>query len=231
MSNFALLSDRIAYVLEHYCKNRTELASAAEVTPASVTAWLNGATKKIKGEVALKIARKYGISPDWLVNGTGMPESEPVSVFKGSVDDDPLIEVPEYAVNFGCGPGRLPEYEEEHTVIPRLYHKSWFDAYGLKPEHCVVVRAQGNSMEPKIYDGDSVLVDMSDKERISSGHVYAFMLDNELHIKRLYTNLKGDITIKSDNSEYPPETFARGTTEHNIQILGRVVIRIGSGGL
>lgn len=232
MSNFNLLSDRIRYVLQHYCKNQAELAGAGEVTAASVTAWLNGATKKIRGEVALKIARKYGLSPDWILDGSGLPESQPIAVYDGQTKDDRIVEIPEYrSVNFGCGPGRMPDYDEEHDVISRPYLLSLFNDLGINPKNCIAVIAEGDSMNSRIQDGDVVLINTNDKDSIKSGHIYAFMLDEQLHIKRLFVNLRGDITVKSDNPDYAPETFARNNTEHNIQIMGRVVEISGTRGL
>lgn len=49
---------------------------------------------------------------------------------------------------------------------------------GIKdPTHCFFVRAKGNSMEPKIQDGDLVLIQQQDAYDIND---YVFVIHNDL---------------------------------------------------
>lgn len=48
-----------------------QLARKAGVKPPSVSLWLNGTTKSIKGQNLLKAAVALQVTPDWLANGRG----------------------------------------------------------------------------------------------------------------------------------------------------------------
>lgn len=230
MSDFSLLSDRIQYLLDTYHLSQSELGRQAGVKPSSVACWLNGVTKTIRAPVAKRLCNSLSISFDWLIDGTGSPAvGEPERI----EDNDPLVEIPEFVdISFSCGPGcPVAEYGEASTISPRVFRQSWFIRHGVKPHDCKIVHIQGDSMEPCLYDGDTVVINTADCTRILSGKVYAFVLNNELRIKRLYTNLKGDITVKSDNKEYSDEVFDHDCETESIKLIGRVIAKFGYGGL
>ena len=233
MPNFNLLADRIRYLMEHFNLTQTKIGEAADVKPSSVNAWLTGKTKQLKSETALILSKKIGISYEWLVNGVGSPELRQITA---SYDDDPpssdYVEIPLYDVHFACGSGYSPSYDQSHDVTPLSFRISWFQKHHLNPDKCVSAVVDGDSMEPCLHRGDVVVIDQNDKERIENGHVYAFLLNDELLIKRLYRNLKGDITIHSDNvDKYPEDTLAHDDESNRFSMIGRVVNKSGNGGL
>jgi phage repressor protein C with HTH and peptisase S24 domain len=59
----------------------------------------------------------------------------------------------------------------------------------------------GDSMEPTICNGDTLLVDKSDTE-LKDGHIYVVTLFDELRVKRIAKALKF-ISLISDNKKYP----------------------------
>lgn len=76
-------------------------------------------------------------------------------------------------------------------------------------------------MEPTVKDGAIVLID-EQKTKPEKNHIYAFIVDGELRIKRLDVIESKVLTISSDNKAYPPE--ARINSDMNkLRILGRVV--------
>lgn len=234
MSDFTLLSNRARFLVEHYSKTQAALAKVAGVKPASVNSWISGDTKSLKGEVAKRISKAYGVSYAWLIDGTGIPEGLPVE----AIDNDSppcsseFIPIPEYrSVFFGCGPGTMPSPDDMENTSIRWYKSDYFLKHRYDPEQCISVVVDGNSMEPCLYDGDAVLINRADHIRIDSGHVYAFRIGDELKIKRLYMNFRGDLTIKSDNKEYADETIMHDDETVSFEIIGRVVDKSGNGGL
>ena len=47
----------------------SQLARACEVSPAAVSKWLNGETKRLQHSVALRVAGILRVDPDWLNSG------------------------------------------------------------------------------------------------------------------------------------------------------------------
>jgi SOS-response transcriptional repressor LexA len=69
-----------------------------------------------------------------------------------------------------------------------------------RPLHTVYVFMCGGSMEPGIFPEDYVIVDSA--EPFNSGDVVAASFNNELLIKRLRVDEKGQCWLDSDNPEY-----------------------------
>lgn len=75
----------------------------------------------------------------------------------------------------------------------------------------------GDSMEPTLKDGDTVLVDEADKE-IRSGLLYGVGVGEELHIKRVFMKPDGAIILKSDNPDHPTWEIPK---DERPRIIGR----------
>ena len=59
------LIERTSHMLELVGNSRTELAKIAGVKPPSVSDWLNGKTKSLQIEPATRLARRFGLNPEW----------------------------------------------------------------------------------------------------------------------------------------------------------------------
>ena len=90
---------------------------------------------------------------------------------------------------------------------------------GLDRAHVSMLPAKGDSMAPTITDGDMMLVDESDRRPGARGGIYVMRLDGVLIVKRL-TVRAGQVTIVSDNADYPP-VAPRPLGE--VELIGRVV--------
>lgn len=135
------------------------------------------------------------------------------------VDEDE-VEVPFYMeveLAAGVGGELAPEIKG-----PKLrFSKSTLRRCGVQPEAAACVKVSGNSMEPRLYDGDVVGVDTMDK-RIVDGKTYAINHDGLLRVKRLYRLPGGGIRINSMNTaEYPDEHYDAEEAKY-IVVIGRV---------
>lgn len=83
-------------------------------------------------------------------------------------------------------------------------------------------------MEPRIHDGDSLLIDTAQRD-IIDGKVYAMAWgdDQELKVKRLYKLPGGGLLIRSDNRERYPEISVDVAAKSTVSIIGRVVLVSG----
>lgn len=92
------------------------------------------------------------------------------------------------------------------------------------------IDASGDSMLPTICDGDCLLLDLT-QNRVENGNVYAFVVEGQLFVKRLYLH-NGLIVAHSDNQQDPRYKYDEQYSEDTpVKIIGRVVHRGGSGGL
>lgn len=89
-----------------------------------------------------------------------------------------------------------------------------------------VFTQKGTSMQPKISDGDSLIVDTQDTELID-GNIYFLELNQELVARRIQIGPKNDIIIASDNQQFAPLhlTFDERDT---VNIIGKMLYYIGT---
>jgi transcriptional regulator with XRE-family HTH domain len=65
------LADRVTDRLKEVGIKPADLARAVRVKPSSVSDWMSGETKTIKGENLLRAAQALQCSPHWLATGIG----------------------------------------------------------------------------------------------------------------------------------------------------------------
>jgi len=105
---------------------------------------------------------------------------------------------------------------------PRLrFSKSTLRRCNVEPENAVCVKVNGSSMEPRLFDGDVVGVDLGDK-RIVDGKIYAINHDGLLRIKRLYLLGGGGLRINSLNEEEYPTEILDAEQRQAITVVGRI---------
>lgn len=93
-------------------------------------------------------------------------------------------------------------YDETQTSTYAFSRKLAQDL-GINLEESQIIFGRGNSMEPTIQGGDSLLVDLSKKE-IIDGNIYCIRYDGQLLTKRLQKISRSHIKIISDNKDYDP---------------------------
>lgn len=142
----------------------------------------------------------------------------PVAVIK----DEPFDMVARYDAQSAAGNGSI---NFEGPPIDHLaFSKTWLSQNGINAGACVLINVKGDSMEPSIYDGDLVMIDKR-KTEIRSGHIYVFRDgDDGLRLKRLDVIPGAAVTLRSDNTKYPPEhRTGERIDEISSNILGEVV--------
>jgi phage repressor protein C with HTH and peptisase S24 domain len=111
----------------------------------------------------------------------------------------------------------LPEIHDGGTInLP----KNWVDRKGFFPVALIAISVIGDSMEPRLFEGDVVVINTADR-RMVDGEVYAVNYEGEAVIKRLVRE-RGEWWLFSDNPDqtrYRP----RGCREGDCNIVGRVV--------
>jgi phage repressor protein C with HTH and peptisase S24 domain len=78
----------------------------------------------------------------------------------------------------------------------------------------------GNSMEPEIKDGDTVLLDQSQKD-IIAGTLYAIGIEDTIMVKRMEKR-PNKLVLLSNHKDYPPILLNREDADM-IRIIGKVI--------
>jgi len=157
-----------------------------------------------------------------------MPNKSVVGVieqYEGS--NDTHIEIERYDVQLAAGTGTAVWIVRKKNDDPILFRKGWYKARRLNPENLRGMYVRGDSMEPYLYDHDTVLIDVTDTE-IADGEVYAIVFKNRFYVKELRT-MEGGVRIISRNDAYEPMEApdADWQDARDFQVLGRVVWRGG----
>lgn len=154
-----------------------------------------------------QVADALLVTSEWLSSGNnGNTLNTPSS--------EKYAQIPRYSVKAAAGTGVLIDHEEIQDTV--AFRRDWLSKNGLSSANLRVIYASGESMSPRIQDGDVLLIDVSDRE-IKDGKAYAIQ-NGELRVKRLFKQFDGKIILRSDNSNFPDEIAPPDA----IDIIGRV---------
>lgn len=140
--------------------------------------------------------------------------------------------VPRLHVKLSAGPGsgvNQLTFDFDDGQL-RAYSSEWIRSRHLKPNKLRVMKGSGRSMEPTIFDGDDLLINLAETE-IIDGRVYALWYEGGERVKRLYRLPGGGLRIRSDNATDFPEIVLGPEYTGHVRIIGRVIDRSGPGGL
>ena len=118
--------------------------------------------------------------------------------------------------------GGITVYKESKTGTYEISKKLARDI-GVSLNNTEMIFARGDSMEPTIIGGDSLLVDLSKKD-IYDGSIYCIRMNGQLYAKRLQKVSLSTIKIISDNKEkYDPIyiDFSK-ETDIDFEIIGEI---------
>jgi phage repressor protein C with HTH and peptisase S24 domain len=161
----------------------------------------------------LKLYRKYGINPDWIETGRG-------KMFIAERDGSDIIpeykSVPHVIARLCAGNG---SFEVDENVSDYwMFRTDWLKRKG-SPAHMILIDIYGNSMEPELKDGDTVLIDTS-RNDILAGSIYAVGIDDTILVKRIEKH-PGKLVLISDNKHYEPVYLSQDEM-NSVRIIGKV---------
>jgi len=189
--------------------SQNELASALKINRSAITQ----ARKKdsIPDKWILKLYRSFGLNPDWLETGTGR------SFLKQSAEASPFKDIPKVKARLSAGGGSFEVGSEIEGYY--AFRKDWLATKGTINK-MVLMDIFGNSMEPELKDGDTILIDESQKD-ILAGAVYAVGIDDTIMVKRL-EKLPNKLVLLSDNKDYSP-IYLQEVEIDSVRIIGKVI--------
>lgn len=159
------------------------------------------------------------VSPLWLEKGTGEMldgiHQQPIDLENNP--DYPSIRRVKFKLSAGAT-GFGVEYQDEEGN-PLVFRREWYEQNGYNPD-CLLATTVGNgSMEPGLFDGDTVIVNTAQTEP-KDGRVFAVNYEGELVIKRMVRD-DGQWWLSSDNPDQ--RRYPRKVCHEGVLMVGEVV--------
>mgnify|MGYP002778602924 FL=1 len=137
---------------------------------------------------------------------------------QASAADDYVL-IPLLGIGASAGPGAVVD---DDAPLATLAFQTRFvrTLASGRPDALTVIHVEGDSMLPTLANGDQILVDTDDRERLRDG-VYVLRVEDSLLVKRLSVNpASRRLSIRSDNDAYPNWD---DVDPAGISVIGRVV--------
>ena len=189
--------------------SQASLAKTLSISRAAITQAKKNDSIPIKW--ITELSRLFNVNPDWLEKGTGS------KVLSQNIYHEIFLQVPKIKARLSAGGGSFetePDIKEYYS-----FRKDWLSKKG-KSRDMVLMDIFGNSMEPELKEGDTVLIDQSQKA-VLAGAIYAVGFDDTIVVKRLEKRPK-ELVLLSENERYPMMRF-RDEEMDNVRIIGKVI--------
>lgn len=166
----------------------------------------------------------FGCSATWLATGDGAmalgQTSGQMSVRAAENDDPDFVSIPMVKLRLQAGVTGFqtePERRDGGTLGMR---RSWIERSGFDPARLIAIQVKGDSMEPSLYEGDIVVINVADTKLVD-GSVYACNYEGEAVVKRLSRDA-GMWWLTSDNTDQR-KYHRKSVHGSECIVIGRVV--------
>lgn len=179
-----------------------------------------GVPKCLRDDHMEKILKHFNISPEYFGSPDDFPSpGQDPSNLDNSEFDEEYIRVNVYDIEAAAGAGSVVENNEIANKL--AFKKSWIrSSSNATADDLAVITVSGDSMNPTLYDGDHILVDMT-LTSLNNDGIYVLRNDDMILVKRISLNPVTKLcTIKSDNSFYESWDNCQPA---DLDILGRVI--------
>ena len=157
--------------LEHSTHSLVRLTADAGGDPIPDDLWPVLAERRGVGASATGLADLGLADPDALAAGAANEDAIPPGARP--------VDVVELAAAAGGG----AEAADERVAGRIWFARAWLDSRGLDATRCAVIGVRGDSMNPTLPEGCSILVDRS-RTRRRPGRIYVVRVDDSLVVKR-----------------------------------------------
>lgn len=196
--------------------NQVKVAKAMGLSKGRISQLKNDGANTLRYTAARGLSAEFGYSMTWLLDGEGHRFD------KGTLASPPMVFV-DWHKDVRLGAGQGIEAPSDGEVEQIGFRRDWLAAKGWNPDAIRAANAMGRSMEPRIQDGDLLLINLKERE-VKNGKVYAIRESSGDRVKRLFMRYDGALRIVSDNPspEFVEEVVPANKLAH-VDIIGRVV--------
>lgn len=166
------------------------------------------------------LATALNVSPQWLATGAGPMHADggaqPIDLDNNP--DYPAVRRVRFKLSAGIH-GYGVDYDGMGDDAPIVFRREWFSRNGYQPGKLLAVRVANGSMEPGLWDGDTVVINTAQTEP-KDGAVFAVNYEGHLVIKRLVRDA-GQWWLVSDNPDQ--RRYPRKVCDEHAFLLGEIV--------
>lgn len=186
-----------------------ELAAVTGISKARISQYTNGVYVP-KSKASCLIARALGVSEGWLL-GMDDEKSREGSNVSEIIDGDKIYKVPVFeSVSAGFGAYAVDEIVD---YVPTIINNPY------DVEDTIAIRVTGDSMYPKIEDGDIIIVRR--QTSVDSGSIGVVLLDGGEGLVKIIEYGSTWIELRSINERYPVMRFD-GAEVQRLRVVGKV---------
>jgi len=188
---------------------QAELCKRTGIPKSAMSQYISGAFRPKQTRTYL-IAEALHVNIAWLMGADDIPmDSEDNTII--ALPSDNIYMRPLYesvAAGFGA-----PAVNQIISYIPTYIHNA------SEKDKYIWVRVQGDSMFPKIEDGDKILIRLQDS--VDSGQIGVVLIDGEEAVVKKINYDTDYVELISFNPYYPPRRF-EGSDVQRIRVVGLV---------
>lgn len=212
MADAAKIGKRIESARTELNLTQEELAKELGLNKSTIQRYETGQVKKIKIPVIDAMAKILNVNPSWLSDQSENREVvNPVNSNAEFLSKNEIRIIPVFeTVSAGFG-----AYASNEIIdyMP-LYIESDYEA-----EETLCIKVKGDSMYPKIENGDIVQVHKQDS--VDNGQIAVVLVDGDEGLVKKVFVYKDYIELISINPEYPPKRFEKEEM-NRVEIVGLV---------
>ncbi len=211
---------RFAALVESLEGGQAEMARKTDYAASYVWQLLQGADnggRIIGNKTARRIEQRLGL-PENALDQPLEPDAY-VTVRAPTTTPGEDVEVrfwPRAKASAGLG----VENAEDQPTLGLKFRAESLRRKGINAETAMVIYADGDSMEPVISHGASILFDTS-RVDIRDGHLYVLDIDGATYVKRLMRRPGGRLLVRSENPSYPDYEVTIG--QDGFRVVGEVM--------
>jgi len=170
-----------------------DLSPTATVAEAVATIGALNATSPLWARLQSEIASSRETLGELLSRLPGAPK-----VIEFPAGEGKAVAVQELRTAAGAGAESL----EEPPIGYAYFRTSWLRKHGLNVDRCRIISVIGDSMEPTLLDGCTILLDR-DRTDPRDGGIFVVNGSDGLIVKRLKREKGGEWILTSDNPAWP----------------------------
>ena len=212
------LSERMHFVMNSKKLTGADLSRLSGVASSSVACWLNGKTKKLKVDVALKLAKELNLNLTWLVEGKGLPFIKDAGFIEDLKPNDEAVVL-------------VPFIDQEKTLFTTsvctnskqrgcIMNKSFFNDHNVSTDALVAFQMHNDELCPLISKGDNLIIDTTNTSVKEQG-IYLLAFNKTFVVRRIRPLLKGGAVLSSLQPQL--EELLSQEDLNDLNVLGRVI--------
>lgn len=207
------IGKRIKQARESKGMSQGELGNQLGLNKSSIQRYESGQVQRIKLPILENMAKILNVNPSWLVLKSNDPEpyKEPSNI--SCVIDSKLVhQIPVFeSVSAGFG-----AYADSEIIdyIPVVINNSY------DVDDMIAIKVKGDSMFPKIEDGDIIVVRR--QTSVDSGDIAVVLLDGDEGLVKRVVYGSTWIELQSINEDYPVQRFEDAEVTR-LRVVGKVM--------